>query len=48
MAEGREAFQLHPYIILYPGAVLALTVLSVTILGDGLRDTMDPRFEKRV
>ena len=48
MAEGREAFQLHPYIILYPGAVLALTVLSVNILGDGLRDTMDPRFEKRV
>lgn len=48
MAEGREAFQLHPYIILYPGAILALTVLSVNILGDGLRDTMDPRFSKRV
>ena len=47
MAEGREAFQLFPFIILYPGAILALTVLSVNILGDGLRDTMDPRFAKR-
>ncbi len=48
MAEGREAFQLYPFVILYPGAILALTVLSVNILGDGLRDTMDPRFAKRV
>ena len=48
MAEGRQVFQLHPHNILYPGAVLGLTVLSVNILGDGLRDTMDPRFSKRV
>jgi len=47
MAEGRQVFQLHPHNILYPGIVLALTVLSVNILGDGLRDTMDPRFAKR-
>ncbi len=48
MAEGRQVFQLYPHNILYPGAVLALTVLSVNILGDGLRDTMDPRFSKQV
>lgn len=48
MAEGRQVFQLHPHNILYPGVVLGLTVLSVNILGDGLRDTMDPRFSKRV
>lgn len=48
MAEGRQVFQLHPHNILYPGAILGLTVLSVNILGDGLRDTMDPRFSKRV
>ncbi|MFK7874219.1 MAG: ABC transporter permease [Paracoccaceae bacterium] len=48
MAEGRQVFQLHPHNILYPGIVLALTVLSVNVLGDGLRDTMDPRFAKRV
>ena len=48
MAEGRQVFQLHPHNILYPGIFLGLTVLSVNILGDGLRDTMDPRFSKRV
>ncbi len=48
MAEGRQVFQLHPHNILYPGIVLALTVLSVNVLGDGLRDTMDPRFSKQV
>lgn len=48
MAEGRQVFQLFPHNILYPGAILALTVLSVNILGDGLRDTMDPRFSKQV
>lgn len=48
MAEGRQVFQLFPHNILYPGAILALTVLSVNILGDGLRDTMDPRFSERV
>lgn len=48
MAEGRQVFQLYPHNILYPGAILALTVLSVNILGDGLRDTMDPRFSKVV
>ncbi len=48
MAEGRQVFQLHPHNILYPGAILGLTVLAVNILGDGLRDTMDPRFSKRV
>ena len=48
MAEGRQVFQLYPHNILYPGAILALTVLSVNILGDGLRDTMDPRFSRQV
>ena len=48
MAEGRQVFQLFPHNILYPGIILALTVLSVNILGDGLRDTLDPRFAKRV
>lgn len=48
MAEGRQVFQLYPHNILYPSIILALTVLSVNILGDGLRDTMDPRFAKQV
>jgi len=48
MGTARENFQLHPHQILYPGAVLAITVLAVNMLGDGLRDTLDPRFAKRV
>ena len=48
MAEGRTYFQLAPWIIFYPGIALALTVLAVNVLGDGLRDTLDPRIAKRM
>ena len=48
MAVARENFQLHPHQILYPGVFLAITVLAVNMLGDGLRDTLDPRFAKRM
>ncbi len=48
MGVARENFQLHPHQILYPGVILAVTVLAVNMLGDGLRDTLDPRFAKRV
>jgi peptide/nickel transport system permease protein len=48
MAEGRTYFRILPHNILYPGVVLALTVLAVNMMGDGLRDTLDPRFAKRV
>ena len=43
MAEGRALFRIFPHNILYPGIFLALTVLAVNMLGDGLRDTLDPR-----
>src|SRR5690606_2316205 len=48
MAEGRTFFQLAPWIIFFPGIALALIVLAVNVLGDGLRDTLDPRLAKRV
>lgn len=48
MAEGRSVFQILPHNILYPAAFLTLTVLAVNMLGDGLRDTLDPRMAKRV
>jgi peptide/nickel transport system permease protein len=47
MAEGRAVFRLFPHNILYPGIFLALTVLAVNMLGDGLRDTLDPKMAKR-
>ena len=48
MAEGRAVFQLFPHNILYPGLILGVTVLAVNMLGDGLRDTLDPRFANKV
>jgi len=48
MAEGRTLFRVFPHNILYPGIFLALTVLAVNMLGDGLRDTLDPRMRKVV
>jgi peptide/nickel transport system permease protein len=43
MAEGRAYFQQFPHNVLFPGVFLAVSVLAVNILGDGLRDTLDPR-----
>jgi peptide/nickel transport system permease protein len=46
MAEGRSYFQLAPWIILVPGLFLGATVLAINLLGDGLRDILDPRFAR--
>jgi peptide/nickel transport system permease protein len=48
MAEGRQVFRLLPHNILYPGIVLGFTILAVNVLGDGLRDTLDPKMAKRI
>ena len=48
MADGRVYFQIKPWIILFPGICLALMVLTVNVLGDGLRDTLDPRIARRM
>ncbi len=48
MAAGREVFSLFPHNIIYPGICLAMTILAINILGDGLRDTLDPKMAKRV
>jgi peptide/nickel transport system permease protein len=48
MAEGRSYFQLAPYIIFFPGIFLTLSVLAINILGDGLRDMLDPRLARQM
>ena len=48
MAEGRVYFQLAPWIIFFPGTFLTLTVLAVNVLGDGLRDMLDPRLARQM
>jgi peptide/nickel transport system permease protein len=48
MAEGRMYFQLRPGLIMYPGVFLALTLLSVNVLGDAMRDALDPRMVRKL
>jgi peptide/nickel transport system permease protein len=48
MAEGRTFFQIAPWLILSPGLLLGLTVLSVNLVGDGLRGMLDPRIARRM
>ena len=48
IAQGRAFFQIAPWSIFIPGAFLALTVLAVNLLGDGLRDRLDPRLARRM
>ena len=43
----RQLFRVFPHNILFPGVLLALTVLAVNIMGDGMRDTLDPKMAKR-
>jgi peptide/nickel transport system permease protein len=48
MAEGRTFFQIAVWIVLFPGLFLGITVLAVNLLGDGLRDALDPRLRRRM
>ena len=48
MAEGRIYFQISPLLILTPGLFLATTVLAVNLMGDGLRDMLDPAIARRM
>ena len=47
MADGRTLWQVKPYIVFFPAIFLSVTVLAVNLLGDGLRDSLDPRLAKR-
>jgi peptide/nickel transport system permease protein len=48
IAQGRSFFQIAPWTILIPGCFLAIAVLAVNMLGDGLRDRLDPRLARRM
>ena len=48
MAEGRALWQVKPDIVFFPAVFLSITVLAVNLLGDGLRDALDPRMAKRL
>jgi peptide/nickel transport system permease protein len=46
LVDGKAYFQYYPHLILFPGICIALTILSLNLLGDGLRDAMDPKLKK--
>ena len=48
MAEGRNFVAVAFHIILYPGLLLAATVLAINLVGDGLRDALDPRLSRQL
>ena len=48
MAEVRSLFQVAYYIMLFPGIMLSVTMLAMNLLGDGLRDALDPRLARRM
>jgi peptide/nickel transport system permease protein len=48
MAEGRSLVQIAGYLIIFPGICLSITVLAVNLLGDGMRDALDPRLARRM
>jgi peptide/nickel transport system permease protein len=45
---GRTYFQISPWIIFFPGVMLAIVVLAINLVGDGLRDSLDPRIARRM
>ena len=46
VAEGAEVMEYYPWLMLFPGAVLALTLFCLNFLGDGLRDAIDPQVKR--
>jgi peptide/nickel transport system permease protein len=45
---GRAFFQIAPWIIFFPGLMLAIAVLAINLVGDGLRDSLDPRIARKM
>lgn len=46
MADGRSYFRIMPELIFWPGLALSLTILSINLIGDALRDALDPRLDR--
>jgi peptide/nickel transport system permease protein len=46
LSSGREYMRNHNYLVLFPGLAIVITVIAFNMLGDGLRDALDPRLKK--
>ena len=45
ISSSRNYFIEHPYTVLFPGLAIAITVFALSVLGDGLRDALDPKLK---
>ena len=45
LSEAKEQMRYHPYLMVSPGIAILLAVLSLNLIGDGLRDALDPRMK---
>lgn len=46
LSEGRAYIRDYPHMTLFPGLAIAITILSLNIVGDGLRDALDPKLRR--
>ena len=44
--DGAQAMEIYPWMLIFPGLILAILLFSLNFLGDGLRDALDPRIRK--
>ena len=47
LSEARQDFRTFPHLMFFPGVAIMITVLAFNLLGDGIRDVLDPRLNKR-
>lgn len=45
LSAGKQFFQTAPHMLIFPGVMIAITVLSLNLFGDGLRDALDPKLK---
>ena len=46
LSEGRNFIGTNAYMTIFPGLAIMITVLSINLIGDGIRDAMDPRLKR--
>jgi peptide/nickel transport system permease protein len=45
LSEAKEHMRYYPYLVIFPGIAIVLAVLAFNLIGDGLRDALDPRLK---
>lgn len=46
LSEGREFMRNYPYLVIFPGLAILVSAMSLNLMGDGLRDALDPKLKK--